>query len=119
MKALEIKNYGFPGGLVGLIAHALGQAPVAGRRGGPERVASAPTDANPDGGLQRLGRWLRRQMRKSVDAGTARASNVFEALDRWFWKEQMRETEAWLAQSNDVFELEARIRRLERGPSRL
>lgn len=119
MKALEIKDYGVPGGLVGLVAQSLARSPGAKRRCDPGAVASTPAETPPESILQRLGRWFWRQKRHGVEAELARSKDIFEALDRWLWKQQMRETEAWLAQSRDVFELEERIRRLERGPVRL
>jgi len=122
MKALEIKDYRIPGGLVGLIAQSLARVPTRAERAIGDEIpagASAIAEAKPEGVLEGLGRWFWRQKRHGVEAELARSRDVFEALDRWFWKQQIRETEAWLAQSKDVFELEARIRRLERGASRL
>ena len=120
MKALEIKDYGIPGGLVGIVAQSLARLPgVDSGPGGGDRGGVEPADGAPaqEGALERLGRWFWRQKRHGVEAELARSQDMFEALDRWLWKQQMRETEAWLAQSKDVFELEARIRRLERGPA--
>lgn len=119
MKALEIKDYGVHGGLIGLLAQSLSRTPGAPRRCESGGVASTSADAKPEGALRQLGRWFWRQKRHGVEAELARSKDMFEALDRWLWKQQMRETEAWLSQSKDVFELEARIRRLERGPAHL
>ncbi len=119
------------GGLVGVIAESLGRtsAGAAGRTGKPElsaryaspssESATAPIPIPEPGALARFGRWFLRQKAEGVEAEIARSRDIFESLDRWLWKQQMRETEAYLAQSEDIFELERRMRRLERGPSRL
>jgi hypothetical protein len=122
MKALEIKDYDiFSGGLVGLVAQSLARPPradVSGPGCKTQGASASPEEKRP-GMLAQLGRWFWRQKRRGIEADLVRSRDMFEALDRWLWKQQVRETEAWLAQSKDVFELEARIRRLERGPARL
>jgi hypothetical protein len=123
MKTLEIKDYGVPGASVGLIARSSLAGFTRDERRSPERAtpgkAPALEPGAPQGALRRLGRWLVRRRRHGVEAELVRSTELFEALDRWLWKQHVRETEAWLAQSKDVFELEARMRRLERGPGRL
>ncbi len=114
------------GGLVGVIAESLGRKPAEANRtrklelsARSAELAPAPLPTSEPGALERLGRWFLRQKAEGVNAEIARSRDIFESLDRWLWKQQMRETEAYLAQSEDVFELERRMRRLERGPSRL
>lgn len=129
MKAMEF-NIGDRvfGGVIGVIADSLGRKPAdaSARARQPSKQPAArqsPADpyvpADPPGALQRFGRWFLRHQTDGVGAEIARSTDIFESLDRWLWKQQMRETEAYLAQSKDIFELEARMRRLERGPSHL
>jgi hypothetical protein len=119
------------GGLVGVIAESLGRNPAEPARRTQKPELSAPYGSHSSesaaarvptpepGALARFGRWFLRQKAEGVEAEIARSRDIFESLDRWLWKQQMRETEAYLAQSEDIFELERRMRRLERGPSRL
>ncbi len=129
MKGMEfnIDNRVF-GGVVGVIADSLGRKPAeaaARVRQPSNQHAARPSPGDPDvpanslGALQQLGRWFLRHQTDGVGAEIARSRDIFESLDRWLWKQQMRETEAYLAQSKDIFELEARMRRLERGPSHI
>ncbi len=110
------------GGLIGVIAESLAQKSTqstVGTASRPSVTSPKHVPAQPEGLARRLGRWFWRQKRYGVEADLARSTDIFESLDRWLWKQQMRETEAYLAQSKDIFELEARMRRLERGPSSL
>ncbi len=118
------------GDLFAVIAESLGRSPAtyASDAAKPEASAKeglgrpqAPVVRNPtrrSGWRQRLGYWLWNRQMRGVDVQIARSRDLFESLDHWLWKQQLRETEAYLAQSKDVFDLEARIRRLERGPER-
>ncbi len=105
----NIDSRGF-GGLIGVIADALGrEVAMAAPKATARAAASEPV-------ALRRGRWW---VPEGVDPAIARPRNILERLDRWFWKQQMRETEAYLAQAKDIFELEARMRRLERGAAPL
>ncbi len=127
MRAMEfnVDNRVFSG-LLGVIADSLGREPAeAMEKSAASRPSKhqAPDRFNEPGGvagtLHRLGQWFLRHQADGVGAEIERSRDIFESLDRWLWKQQMRETEAYLAQSKDIFELEARMRRLERGPSHI